>query len=73
MFKTSRRAAPRDLFLFGHHAACQRGAMFKTSRRAAQCVQHLEHRCTLASSVVAKHCMLGHVLESYYGYLHNRK
>ena len=24
---------PRDLF--GHHAACQRGAMFKTSRRAA--------------------------------------
>jgi len=62
---------------FGHHAACQRGAMFRTSRRRAprrlrppRClpawchvqdrrsscprVQRLEHRSTLASSVVAK-------------------
>ena len=68
-------APPRDLV--GHHAACQRGAMFSTSRRpaarprrpprclpawshvqpepsACHCVQHLEHRSTLASSVVAK-------------------
>ena len=43
---------PRDLF--GHHAACQRGAMFKARRRPAHCVHRLEHRSTLASSVVAK-------------------
>ena len=43
--------APRDVF--GPHAACQRGARFNTSRRAAYGVQHLEHRSTLASSVVA--------------------
>ena len=45
-------APPRDLF--GHHAACRRGAMFKASRRPAHCVHRLEHRSTLASSVVAK-------------------
>jgi len=45
-------APPRDMF--GHHAACQRGAMFKTSRRPDRGVQHLEHRSTLTSSVVAK-------------------
>jgi hypothetical protein len=28
--------------------------MFKSIRRPDQCVQHLEHRSTLASSVVAK-------------------
>jgi len=28
--------------------------MFKTSRPPAHCVQHIEHRSTLASSVVAK-------------------
>ena len=45
-------APPRDLL--GHHAACQRGAMFKTRHRPAHGVRHLEHRSTLASSVVAK-------------------
>ncbi|NLF73722.1 MAG: hypothetical protein GX575_32205 [Candidatus Anammoximicrobium sp.] len=39
---------------FGHHAACQRGAMFRSRHRLARCIQHLEHRSTLASSVVAK-------------------
>ena len=45
---------PRVLSFFGHHAARQRGAMFKTRRSPPQCVQHVEHRSTLASSVVAK-------------------
>jgi len=45
-------APPRDLF--GHHAACQRGAMFPTRPRPDYCVDHREHRSTLASSVVAK-------------------
>ena len=36
----------------GHHAARQRGAMFKTRRRPDHGVQHLEHRSALASSVV---------------------
>jgi len=79
----SKPAACLPRALFGHHAACQRGAMFKTSRLPAtrslrpprclpawshvqnqpsaqpepsssHCVQRLEHRSTLASSVVAK-------------------
>ena len=45
-------APPRDLF--GHHAACQRGAMYPTRPRPDHCVDHREHRSTLASSVVAK-------------------
>ena len=50
-------APPRDLF--GHHAACQRGAMFPTRRRPDHCVQRREHRSTLASSVVAKQRISG--------------
>jgi hypothetical protein len=45
-------APPRDLF--GHHAACQRGAMFPTRPRPDHCVDHREHRSTLASSVVTQ-------------------
>jgi hypothetical protein len=45
-------APPRDLF--GHHAACQRGAMFLTRPRSDHCVDHREHRSTLTSSVVAR-------------------
>ena len=45
-------APPRDLF--GHHAACRRGAMFSMGPRPDHCVSHREHRSTLASSVVAK-------------------
>jgi len=44
----------RDFFALGHHAACQRGAMFRTRHRPAPCFPYLEHRPTLASSVVAK-------------------
>ena len=44
---------PRDFFLFGHHAACQRGAVFKTSRRARHAISS-SLATTLASSVVAK-------------------
>jgi hypothetical protein len=43
-------APPRGIS--GHHAACQRGAMFKTRQRPDHGVQHPEHRSTLASSVV---------------------
>ncbi len=45
-------APPRELF--GHHAACQRGAMFPTRSRPDHHVVRREHRSTLASSVVAK-------------------
>jgi ATP-dependent DNA helicase RecG len=45
-------APPRGLF--GHHAACQRGAMFPTRSRPNHHVVRREHRSTLASSVVAK-------------------
>jgi hypothetical protein len=45
-------APPRDLF--GHHAACQRGAVFRTRPRPDHGADRREHRSTLASSVVAK-------------------
>jgi hypothetical protein len=43
----------------GRHAACQRGAMFKTRHRPDHGDPHPEHRSTLASSVVVKQRVSG--------------